>query len=665
MTSISKLLIANRGEIACRIMRTTQEMGLQTVAVYSDADASALHVKMADEAVHIGASPAAKSYLDIEKIIAAAKNTGADAVHPGYGFLSENSTFARRCAEENIVFVGPPETAIVVMGDKARSKRAMIKAGVPCVPGYQGKDQKDKTLLSKAQDIGFPLMVKAANGGGGRGMRLVENSADLADAIKRARSEAENAFGSGNLIIEKAIFRARHVEIQVFADTHGHVIHLGERDCSVQRRHQKVIEEAPCPVMTPELRAAMGEAAVNAAKAVDYVGAGTVEFLLAEDNSFYFLEMNTRLQVEHAVTEDVTGLDLVALQLIVAGGAPLGLTQNDVTLTGASIEVRLYAEDPGKDFLPSAGPVYLWRPPYDVGLRVDDGVESGGTISPNYDPMVAKIIAKGANRDEARQRLIKALRAANLLGIQNNRDFLIDALTQQTFIDGQATTAFINDIYGDAGYFNPITNMDYMMVGIVLFALRRQAAAREALDIAPHLMDWSNSGGLETVAVYAIGEDSAVVSVKPLGHDRYLAQIDAQNCEFSVETLGHDSITLRYDGKKTDISFYQQTDKIIHMSGPTKQYVAHDISAGIARDDASEGRFVRAPMHGMIMDITVSVGDPIRTGDNLAILEAMKMQHEIVATMDGTVKSISAEPGKQIAADDLIMDVAPKEEKTE
>lgn len=375
---INTLLIANRGEIAVRVMRTAKAMGIKTVGVYSEADANAPHVKFADQAVCIGGAPVGESYLVADKILAAAAKAGADAIHPGYGFLSENAAFAEAVSGAGLTFVGPPANAITVMGDKAGAKRAMIAAGVPCVPGYQGEDQSDETLLAESKGVGFPIMVKAAAGGGGRGMRLVDDLVKLADAIRLARSEAENAFGSGELILERAILRPRHVEVQVFADAHGECVHLGERDCSVQRRHQKVIEEAPCPVMTPELRAEMGAAAVAAAKAVDYRGAGTVEFLLDESGAFYFLEMNTRLQVEHPVTEEVTGLDLVALQLNVAMGVPLGMTQDDVTLTGHSIEIRLYAENPDKNFLPSTGPIHLWAEPSGVGVRTDSGIETGG-----------------------------------------------------------------------------------------------------------------------------------------------------------------------------------------------------------------------------------------------------------------------------------------------
>ncbi len=389
------VLVANRGEIALRVMRSARQLGFRTIAVYSEPDADAPHVRLADEAVLIGAAPAGESYLNAEKILAAARSTGAQAIHPGYGFLSENAAFARACEEAGLVFIGPGPEAIETMGNKAAAKRLMLEAGVPCIPGYQSHEQPDAALIAAAREIGFPLMVKAVAGGGGRGMRLVAAMEELPAALASARSEAENAFGSGELILERAVLRPRHVEIQVFGDQQGNVIHLGERDCSVQRRHQKVVEESPCPVMTTELREAMGQAAVNAARSIDYVGAGTVEFLLDADNNFYFLEMNTRLQVEHPVTEMVTGQDLVALQFHVARGCELPLSQADVVLSGHAIEVRLYAEDTGNDFLPATGTAQVWRPPSGEGVRVDHGLRQGQDISPFYDPLIAKIIACG------------------------------------------------------------------------------------------------------------------------------------------------------------------------------------------------------------------------------------------------------------------------------
>ncbi|MEQ8803451.1 MAG: biotin carboxylase N-terminal domain-containing protein, partial [Haliea sp.] len=395
MPQFDSVLVANRGEIAVRVIRSAKAQGYRTIAVYSEADAAAPHVLLADEAVLIGPAPVRESYLDPERILAAAAATRAGAIHPGYGFLSENAAFARACEDAGMVFIGPSARAIELMGNKAAAKRLMLAADVPCIPGYQDQDQSDTALVEAAQRIGTPLMVKAAAGGGGRGMRLVLDPVDLPAALAAARSEAENAFGSGELILEKALLQPRHVEIQVFSDSHGNHVHLGERDCSIQRRHQKVVEESPCPVMTPELRVAMGEAAVNAARSIDYCGAGTVEFLLDVDQRFYFLEMNTRLQVEHPVTEMVTGLDLVALQLQVAQGYPLPLSQADVALHGHALEVRLYAEDTVNDFLPASGTVYRWHPPHGEGIRVDHDLVEGQEVSPFYDPMIANIIAWG------------------------------------------------------------------------------------------------------------------------------------------------------------------------------------------------------------------------------------------------------------------------------
>ncbi len=508
MKMIRTLLIANRGEIALRVMRTAKSLGMRTVAVYSTADAEAPHVAFADDAVCLGPAPVAQSYLRADAVIEAAKLTGADAIHPGYGFLSENAAFAEAVAAAGLVFVGPPAAAIEVMGDKAVSKRRMQETSVPCIPGYEGEDQDPQVLESAAAKIGYPLMVKAAAGGGGRGMRLVGQAEELTDAISMARSEAENAFGSGVLILEKAIVSPRHVEVQVFADNHGNVIYLGERDCSVQRRHQKVIEEAPCPVMTTELRARMGEAAVDAARAVDYRGAGTVEFLLDANGEFYFLEMNTRLQVEHPVTALVTGLDLVALQLRVAQGEALGLTQEDVQLDGHAIEVRLYAEDAAQDFLPSTGPVLLWQPPEGEGIRVDDGIITGGEISPFYDSMVAKVIAHGATREQALQRLIRALADCSLFGVRSNRDFLIEALSVPAFVTGEATTAFLGETYGEAGYQAPEISTEAMAVGAVIsHAQACETAQRHAVGVADELLDWSSTGELVSIREYVQAAD--------------------------------------------------------------------------------------------------------------------------------------------------------------
>ncbi len=442
-TPFFKILIANRGEIALRIMRTARRLGYGVVAVYSDADRDALHVREADQAVRIGEALPAQSYLRIEAIIAAAKASGAGAIHPGYGFLAENEDFAQACRDAGLVFIGPSPEAIRSMGNKAGAKDIMQAAGVPCVPGYQGADQGDAVMLAEAKKIGFPVMIKAVAGGGGRGMRLVADAAAFPDALRSARSEAQGAFGDPTVILERAIVDPRHIEIQVFGDRYGHAVHLGERDCSVQRRHQKLIEEAPSPQVTPKLRARMGAVAVAAVKSIRYEGAGTLEFLLDKNGEFYFMEMNTRLQVEHPVTEAITGLDLVELQLRVASGEPLGLEQEDIKFAGHAIEVRLCSEDAGHDFMPQSGKMALWQMP--EGVRVEHALQSGSEIPPFYDSMIAKIISHGADRNEARGRLICALEQTAAFGVTTNQGFLISCLRHPGFAAGEATTAFIGN----------------------------------------------------------------------------------------------------------------------------------------------------------------------------------------------------------------------------
>ncbi|MGY4317749.1 acetyl-CoA carboxylase biotin carboxylase subunit [Bradyrhizobium sp. JR3.5] len=442
-TPFFKILIANRGEIALRIMRTARRLGYGVVAVYSDADRDALHVREADQAVRIGEALPAQSYLKIDEIIAAAKASGAGAVHPGYGFLAENEDFAQACRDAGLVFIGPSPEAILTMGNKAGAKEIMQKAGVPCVPGYQGADQSDAVMLAEAKAIGFPVMIKAVAGGGGRGMRLVADAAAFPDALRSARSEAQGAFGDPTVILERAIVDPRHIEIQVFGDRYGNAVHLGERDCSVQRRHQKLIEEAPSPAVTPELRARMGAVAVQAVKAIGYEGAGTLEFLLDRTGNFYFMEMNTRLQVEHPVTEAITGLDLVELQLRVASGERLGLRQEDITFSGHAIEVRLCSEDAGHDFMPQSGTMARWQVP--EGIRVEHALQSGSEIPSFYDSMIAKVISHGAIRDESRGKLICALEQVTAFGVTTNQGFLIDCLRHPVFAKGEATTAFIGN----------------------------------------------------------------------------------------------------------------------------------------------------------------------------------------------------------------------------
>ena len=614
--TFSKILVANRGEIAWRVMRTAKAMGYRTVAVYSDADKTAPHVAFADQSERIGPPPVGESYLSIDCILEAAHRSGADAVHPGYGFLSENEAFATACANAGLVFVGPPPAAIAAMGNKAAAKRRMIDSGVPCVPGYQGADQSDPNLEAEARKIGLPVMVKAAAGGGGRGMRLVEHDGDLLEAIRTARTEAESAFGSGELILEKAVIDSRHVEIQVFADNHGNVIHLGERDCSVQRRHQKVIEEAPSPAVNADLRARMGAAAVAAAKAIGYRGAGTVEFLLGADGAFYFLEMNTRLQVEHPVTEAITGLDLVEWQLRVARGESLPLTQEQVRLRGHAIEVRLYAEDAYAGFLPQTGRIDVWRPASGPGVRIDHGMKGGLAISPFYDPMIAKVIASGATREEARRRLIKALHDTVVLGPTTNRHFLIRLLEHPEFAAGKATTAFL----GKHMFPRPeVTDEHWTLAASLLW--QQSAACYPA-----NLRGWRNSNPEPTPFRLAVGDKERTLQISDALVPSVPHVIDGNDIVVDL-----DAFTVRFQDRT--------------YMPPTST------AAG------SDGR-VRAPMDGRIVAIKVAAGDKVVRGQTLVVLEAMKIQHQLKAVLDAKVESIAVQEGQQVANRTVLVTMA-------
>lgn len=639
MPTFSKILIANRGEIACRIQRTAQALGYRTVAVYSDADADALHVQMADEAVHIGPAAVQLSYLNIPAILDAAHKTGADAIHPGYGFLSENPDFARACQHAGLTFIGPSAEAIELMGSKRLSKLAMLEAGVPCIAGYQGADQDDATLQRHAERIGYPLMIKASAGGGGRGMRLVHQQDQLLAQLRTARSEALNAFGSAELILEQALIEPRHVEIQVFGDRHGQLIYLGERDCSVQRRHQKIIEEAPCPVMTPDLRQAMGEAALKAGRAVNYVGAGTVEFLLDRDGRFYFLEMNTRLQVEHPVTELITGLDLVAWQLQVAAGQPLPLTQADVTLTGHAMEVRLYAEDPAQGFLPQTGDVLRWQPA--AAVRVDHGVLEGQRISPFYDAMLGKIIAHGATREEARRKLLRAVQDTLLLGVTSNQRLLAEVLEHPDFVRGDFSTGFI------PRYFNAIAPYpatdEQLAVAAALFY--QHSAARHR----PGLSGWCNNA-------------SAATSYRLLVNDRVhgiSVSVSADNAlcinGIDIRPLGLDDrhFILVINGIRRRLAYHLDGSRL-WLPGLTVVDVTQQVAQ--RQDDAGSGT-LKAPMDGAIVDVCVGVGDRVRKGQLLLVLEAMKMEHPLKAGVEGVVKGIQVMTGDQVRNRQILLEI--------
>jgi geranyl-CoA carboxylase alpha subunit len=651
VSAFDTILIANRGEIACRIIRSARALGYRTVAVYSEADAGAPHCEQADLATCIGPAEAKQSYLNAEAIIAAAKRTGAQAVHPGYGFLSENAAFAEACARAGLVFIGPPASAIAAMGNKAAAKRRMIEAGVPCVPGYQGEDQSDEALLREAERIGLPVMVKAAAGGGGRGMRLVQDKAALLPAIQAARSEAENAFGSGELILEKAVIDGRHIEIQVFADSHGHVIHLGERDCSVQRRHQKVVEEAPSPAADAALRSRMGEAAVAAAKAIGYVGAGTVEFLLdADGRSFYFLEMNTRLQVEHPVTEMVTGLDLVALQIRVAAGEALPLKQDEAVLTGHAIETRLYAEAPHQGFLPQSGLLAAWQPPEGLGIRVDHGLRAGQTITPHYDPMIAKIIAYGLTRDEARRRLIAALERTVALGIETNRGFLIDLLKHEEFAAGRASTRFIPQHF--AAPARPAAD-DGLLAAAALLWFEHSAAS---LGHDP-ARAWSSTGRMAWPLLLDDGQAKRKLQIATLGPDRY----QVEDKLLHVVQRRPDALRVAIDGTECDIAYCFVGDDL-HLASGGADLTCRDVTYQLpGAAEAAAERELRAPMNGKIVAVLAAEGDKVKKGQRIVVLEAMKMQHEMVARADAVIDKLPVKVGDQVASRQLLAALTPNE----
>ncbi|WLH83127.1 acetyl/propionyl/methylcrotonyl-CoA carboxylase subunit alpha [Pseudomonas sp. FP2338] len=637
MPAFTKILIANRGEIACRIQRTAQALGYRTVAVYSDADAQALHVQMADEAVPIGPAPVNLSYLNIPAILDAARRTGADAIHPGYGFLSENAGFAQACLDAGLTFIGPSVAAIELMGSKRQSKLAMLDAGVPCIAGYQGNAQDDATLQQEAERIGYPLMIKASAGGGGRGMRLVHDGSQLLDQLRTARSEALNAFGSDELILEQALIDPRHVEIQLFGDSHNNLIYLGERDCSIQRRHQKVIEEAPCPVMTPTLRQAMGEAALKAGRAVNYVGAGTVEFLLDRNGHFYFLEMNTRLQVEHPVTELITGLDLVELQLNIAAGEPLPLQQADVTLTGHAMEVRLYAEDPAQGFLPQTGDVLRWEPA--GGVRIDHGVLEGQRISPFYDAMLGKIIAHGATREEARRKLLRAVQDTVLLGVTTNQGLLADLLRQADFIAGEFSTGFIAEHFPHIP--RQAATEEQLALAAALFYQHSASAHRQGLS------GWRNNAPWRFRL--AVNDEVRDLDVSVLeGNHLHANGIEVRDLTTDGRwaTLAIDGIRRRLPYHLDDTQLWLPGVKIINR---TQQVASRQA-------DASTG-IVKAPMDGAIVDIRVSAGERVSKGQLLLVLEAMKMEHPLTAGIDGVIKGVQVVAGDQVRNRQVLLEI--------
>lgn len=648
-TPFRKILIANRGEIALRIIRSAHALGYRTVAVYSTADAGARHVREADQAVCIGEPLPAQSYLWIDAIIDAAKLSGADAVHPGYGFLAENEDFARACKDAGLVFIGPSAEAIASMGHKAGAKTLMKAAGVPCIPGYQGDDQSEDRLAAEAGRIGFPVMIKAASGGGGRGMRLVSSAAEFPELLRSARSEAQGAFGDPEVILERAIVEPRHIEIQVFADRYGHAIHLGERDCSVQRRHQKLIEEAPSPAVNAELRARMGATAVAAIKAIRYEGAGTLEFLLDKDRNFYFMEMNTRLQVEHPVTESVTGLDLVELQLRIAAGEPLTLSQDQVQFHGHAIEVRLCAEDADQGFVPRSGTMALWRMP--AGLRVEEALDSGAEIPPFYDSMIAKLVSHGRTRDEARRKLASGLQDAVALGVTTNQFFLQRCLAHPVFAEGSATTAFIAQ------------HQEALLAKDV--ALHGRAAALAAVLLHESAGDSRQSPGarrlphrLPISLCFDMGGRSVNASIA-IAHDRSF-RVTMEGQAFEIKLLDLSEALLRFvcDGVQESAAFHRDgTTLWLHCRGMPVHVEDKTRAASSRQGGATSDGRLRASMNGRVVAVMVGVGDIVRAGQPIVTLEAMKMEHVHAAPVAGKVTALHVGTGDQIAASRVVAEI--------
>ncbi len=653
-----KILIANRGEIACRVAATARRMGIQTVAVYSDADANAKHVAVCDEAVHIGGSAPAESYLRWERIIEAAKATGAQAIHPGYGFLSENEAFAQACAAAGLVFIGPPASAILAMGLKAESKRLMEKAGVPLVPGYHGADQDTKLLQHEADRIGYPVLIKASAGGGGKGMRVVEKREDFESSLASCQREAINSFGDAAVLIEKYVMRPRHIEIQVFGDTQGNYVYLFERDCSVQRRHQKVLEEAPAPGLTPEMRQQMGQAAVAAARAVNYVGAGTVEFIVEQRDgkmSFFFMEMNTRLQVEHPVTEAITGLDLVEWQLRVAAGEPLPLQQAQLQIRGHAIEARICAENPDKHFLPATGTLQTYALPdcseFSVSaVRVDSGVREGDTISPFYDSMVAKLIVHGDTREQALARLDAALAATRIVGLQTNVQFLRHVLASRSFAQADLDTALIAR---EAGVLFEQEKVGLPLAAAAVVAhtlLQEQAGVAGAGWTDP----WARRDGWRSHGVTQRYFDLEFHGERHTAVLRYLhdgaLQLQVGDTGGALQlAAARDGIDLGYAGQRLRVQVVR-SGEVAHVFAPqgATQLTVLDALAHAGETQAEGGRLT-APMPGKVVSFAVKAGDAVTKGQVLAVMEAMKMEHTIAAPADGTVAELLYAPGDQVA----------------
>lgn len=652
---ITKLLIANRGEIACRVIRTARQLGISTVAVYSDADVNALHVSMADEAVRIGPAPSKDSYLQADRILQAAKQLGVNAIHPGYGFLSENAAFAEACEAAGIRFIGPGAAAIRAMGSKSAAKHIMEQAGVPLVPAIMAMISRHQTLKQHADNMGYPVLLKAAAGGGGKGMRQVWSEHEFSHALDAAKREAMASFGDDIMLVEKYLTAPRHVEIQVFCDTHGNGVYLFERDCSVQRRHQKIIEEAPAPGMTEALRKQMGEAALKAAQAIDYVGAGTVEFLLDEDGSFYFMEMNTRLQVEHPVTEKISGEDLVDWQIQVANGLPLPKTQDELRLTGHAFEARLYAEDPDHDFLPATGTLRLLQPPQtSAHVRVDTGVIQGDEVSVYYDPMIAKLIVWDTDRDRALQRLLAALRDYHVAGVTTNLEFLYNVAASRPFQQAELVTTFIEKHHDML--FSAATDNDQaqqLALAALLILLNRQQARQPANREVPPSpwslpLAWRANYVHKEQLTLSLHDTLHTVDVLHSGSTEKPGQWTLHIGDNVVQVSGHieaHTLHARLDDYQQRINWSQDSHRFTLFTATGACHVEHhQPDLGDMDDTANDSDFA-APMNGTMVDVLVTPGTPVTKGTPLLVMEAMKMEHSIVAPADGAVVEFFFQPG--------------------
>ncbi|MDM1274601.1 MULTISPECIES: acetyl/propionyl/methylcrotonyl-CoA carboxylase subunit alpha [Acinetobacter] len=659
-----KILIANRGEIACRVIRTAQKLGIATVAVYSDADAQAQHVKLADEAVYIGESPAAQSYLQIERIIEAAKSTGAQAIHPGYGFLSENDQFAFACQDNNIVFIGPPVDAILAMGLKATSKALMEKAGVPLTPGYHGTNQDAAFLKQQADDIGYPVLIKASAGGGGKGMRLVERSEDFLSALASCKSEARSSFGNEDVLIERYVVQPRHIEVQVFGDTHGNYVHLFERDCSVQRRHQKVLEEAPAPKMPEDKLEAMRQAAIDAARAVNYVGAGTVEFIVEQDGTAYFMEMNTRLQVEHPVTEMITGQDLVEWQLRVAFGEPLPKQQHELQIHGHALEARVYAEEPEKGFIPAIGQIsYLHYPAQNEAVRVDSGIVEGDEISTYYDPMIAKLIVWGKNREAALTQMHHALGQFHVDGLGNNIAFLDRLVLCDSFKNANLDTGLIQR--EEEFLLKPATELNSTLVVSAAFI---ELLSRLAQNPSASNPVWQTNAfwrlNLQSGQTIKLQCNDKTLNIQFAAQEHgFVAQYEGQTFELEGQLLDAHTLQFKLAGKQQKLAF-SQTEHGITLFQNGQSYKFTYLKPVFNQDDEQGAENnLTAPMPGVITQVLVAANDKVKKDDVLMTLEAMKIEYSIRAPHDGIVASSYFQAGDQVKAGDELVEFQPLAEE--